>query len=738
MDIERALEHALDGNAVLFVGSGFSREARNLRHARLKTSPELAQYFAKLAAIDLDSSLEDAAEGLLEKLGHETLVSELQQEFSAAEVSSAQKRLAHIPWSRIYTTNYDNVLETAYQQHSRQLTAVTLSDNVRDVPKHETLCIHFNGYVGRLTVSAVRTEIKLTETSYLTASVAESPWAIQFRQDLETARAVFFVGYSLSDLDIKRVLFESETLKAKCFFALGKKLNIATRRHASRFGAVLDMGVGELATEAERKSCEYVPAKDIGLVGHCFQKLARPTPGKFTDRYVFDLLLYGQIKSEFVWETRHGGPHYYRSRSTCDILLTYLEHGGRIAVVHSELGNGKSMVLEGTKYLLLDKHEDVYSLITRRDGVIAEMDQIFRSSPKPFIFIEDYPDWLELIRYFSSNAPSRAALVLSARNSVHDVMIDALSEIFPKEDISEFSADQLTDEDITWLVEYFDEYGLWGEHAAQSGTRKDNILKRTCRSEFHAILMRLFESPQIVSRFNKILEPLNLRRDHFRSVVAILVLTLLNYTPTLDILIALCGNGVLESSFKRDPAIQELVDFDRSAVRMRSSIAAQAILLKIADPNITVDVLIEIIRAAERASAVSFLYSSLVKTLMRFTSLQRLLPERNRRAATIRYYEAIKNLEVARRNPLFWLQYAIACTVQEDFERAEKYFDTAYSFAEQRGTKLRHLSNRQSLFPVSAVSNYPRWRSEERDGSLSRSSKNNQRANQEGTAPLSF
>jgi hypothetical protein len=487
MDIERALEHALDGHAVLFVGSGFSREARNLRHERLKTAPELAHHFAKRAAIDLDSSLEDAAEGFLEKQGYETLVSELQQEFTAAQVSSAQLRIARIPWSRIYTTNYDNVLETAYQQQSRQLTAVTLSDNVRDVPKNETLCVHFNGYVGRLTVSAVRSEIKLTETSYLTASVAASPWAIQFRQDLETARTVFFVGYSLSDLDIKRVLFESETLKAKCFFALGKKANIATRRHASRFGDVLDMGLGEFGTEAERKSSTYVPAEDIGLVGHCFERLARPAPGKFTDRYVFDLLLYGQIKPEFVWEALHNGPPYYRHRHTCDLVLTYLERGGKVAVVHSELGNGKSLVLEGLKYLLLDRHEDVYSLGARSNGIIAEMDQVFRSSPRPFIFIEDYPDSLELIRYFNSNAPSRAALILSARNSVHDVMVDALSEILPKESIAEFSADRLTNEDITWLVEYFDEYGLWGEHAARSRKQKHDILRLSCRSEFHTI-----------------------------------------------------------------------------------------------------------------------------------------------------------------------------------------------------------------------------------------------------------
>ena len=34
--------------------------------------------------------------------------------------------------------------------------------------------------------------------------------------------------------------------------------------------------------------------------------------------------------------------------------------------------------------------------------------------------------------------------------------------------------------------------------------------------------------------------------------------------------------------------------------------------------------------------------------------------------------------------PLFWLQYAIACLVIDEFERAEKYFETAYSLAGKR------------------------------------------------------
>jgi hypothetical protein len=41
-------------------------------------------------------------------------------------------------------------------------------------------------------------------------------------------------------------------------------------------------------------------------------------------------------------------------------------------------------------------------------------------------------------------------------------------------------------------------------------------------------------------------------------------------------------------------------------------------------------------------------------------------------------------MDSAKTNPLFWLQYAIAALVTEDFNRAGKYFDAAYSFAENR------------------------------------------------------
>jgi hypothetical protein len=51
-----------------------------------------------------------------------------------------------------------------------------------------------------------------------------------------------------------------------------------------------------------------------------------------------------------------------------------------------------------------------------------------------------------------------------------------------------------------------------------------------------------------------------------------------------------------------------------------------------------------------------------------------------------------------RTHPLFWLQYAIACTVLEESERAEKYFNTAYSFAEARDFNAFQIHNHYARF----------------------------------------
>jgi hypothetical protein len=96
-----------------------------------------------------------------------------------------------------------------------------------------------------------------------------------------------------------------------------------------------------------------------------------------------------------------------------------------------------------------------------------------------------------------------------------------------------------------------------------------------------------------------------------------------------------------------------------------------------------VPVVSKLARLVAKAARAVPRYRSLFNELTKFSSVQRILPESGRLEGTIHYYEDIKEIDWARRSPLFWLQFAIGCLVGDDLKRAKIYFDTAYSLADR-------------------------------------------------------
>jgi len=110
---------------------------------------------------------------------------------------------------------------------------------VAEVRKADRLCVHLNGSIIGITPDRLASQIKLTDSSYLTSSLASSDWAVRLRQDIDAAQVVFYVGYSTYDLDIARLLYEKAALKEKSFFAVGEDTNPILRRRIEKFGSVL-------------------------------------------------------------------------------------------------------------------------------------------------------------------------------------------------------------------------------------------------------------------------------------------------------------------------------------------------------------------------------------------------------------------------------------------------------------------------------------------------------------------
>ena len=62
MDINSGIQKALDGDAILFIGAGFSSDALNLKGEKFKRGSDLAKYLSIEAGVSETTDLEDAAE----------------------------------------------------------------------------------------------------------------------------------------------------------------------------------------------------------------------------------------------------------------------------------------------------------------------------------------------------------------------------------------------------------------------------------------------------------------------------------------------------------------------------------------------------------------------------------------------------------------------------------------------------------------------------------------------------
>jgi hypothetical protein len=296
LDIQEAVKLVLSGRAVLFTGAGFSLGALNLRGEPFKTGRQFAAHLAGMVGLPETTGLEDASEWFTDQLGQGRLIEEMQQEFTVKQVSPSHVEMLSHPWRRLYTTNYDNVAEIAAAQSGKRLTPATLSDAIHTLPRTGTLSVHLNGFIDRLDASNINSDIKLTDTSYLTNTVATSPWATTLRQDLDAARAIFFVGYSTADIDIRRLLFERPSLKEKCFFIVGSAPDAVAKQRIERFGAVLNMDLGTFASTLKTAAKSHSPQSDLAPLNYSVQRFEPPTTrDTFEDRMVFDLFLHGDI-----------------------------------------------------------------------------------------------------------------------------------------------------------------------------------------------------------------------------------------------------------------------------------------------------------------------------------------------------------------------------------------------------------------------------------------------------------
>ena len=168
MILDEAIAYAIEGNALLFLGAGFSAGAKNIAGREFPLGSSLCDRLIDDGKIDVTgesqsdrSDLGYIAERYLESNTKQDLLRFLKNEFTCKEYSATHKTISQVTWKRIYTTNYDNIIESVSLALGMSRESVDPDKRPSDVLQYNNSIVHMNGYIGNVTEEKLYSTFKL-------------------------------------------------------------------------------------------------------------------------------------------------------------------------------------------------------------------------------------------------------------------------------------------------------------------------------------------------------------------------------------------------------------------------------------------------------------------------------------------------------------------------------------------------------------------------------------------------
>lgn len=202
--MDRLIQAYRSRTLLLFVGAGVSMPLG------LPSWRHLVDHMAKELGFDPDiyetfgSNLTLAEFYRVTKGQIGPLRSWMDREWHSSSIDISKSRvhelIAKADFDLIYTTNYDRWLERAFDHYKIPYSRIAGVSDLALINKDKTQIVKFHGDFDD------DTSIVLDETSYFDRLEFESPLDIKFRSDV-LGRSVLFIGYSLSDINIRYLFY---------------------------------------------------------------------------------------------------------------------------------------------------------------------------------------------------------------------------------------------------------------------------------------------------------------------------------------------------------------------------------------------------------------------------------------------------------------------------------------------------------------------------------------------------
>ncbi len=699
---QELLSKLFSGNCILFTGSGFSYGATNINNTSPIQANGLSRSIYNLIDIDKQKELESYKDDLMfisdyylsEINDKNKLIEMLKNQFALKETSDSHKTICSLTWRRFYTTNYDHSIEIASKQSNKQVDSFNLDDNTNDITNY-CYCLHINGSIEKLTHENINNSFRLTSSSYVSAEpFKNSSWYYMFKKDLECCDAIFFVGYSLYDIEIEQALLENLVENKKIYFVTSDSVDFKSRFIFSKYGQILTVGVDGFADIINSNRNKYeLEMSEIRY--KLFYKYDRhKNYSEISDRSVFNFLLFGHRADDYIANVIHG-----TSTKHCAVIRKELlekidddiTNTNYHILVDSALGNGKSVLLDELKEYLCHKY-NIFLPYDADGDFISDINKMNGLQNKSIIFLDGLNHYKEIIKYFKDYPIQNVKIISSVRTSELDKLsLDAKElEMFINVNI-----DYLNDSEKVEFSKIIDNIGQWGKTAnlsTQAKIRTVNKNKSYAEFEISNALLEIFKSPQIQNRIRKELEPLLTDKLIKDNIFIISFLSIIDVPLSLSIISDMIGKSDIFSNLQKNTHFKNIFNFSHKTISAKSVIFSFFIIKEVLSPTYVIDKLLEIAEKYEKYGNYGKDNNMdprqrIFRSILKFSLVESLLSDRGKKDNLEEYYDKLKTkAKWIVNDPHYWLQYGMVKITFMEYQIAQKFFDTAYSIAEKKIT----------------------------------------------------
>ena len=662
--------------SILFLGSGFSQAAQNIRGESLPTGRELRERFSQLLGVEPDAyDLPTLADALNDDRNI-SLYETLYETFTVTKLAESQIEILKLPWLRVYTTNYDDSIELFFQQTGRKIQSFSYSEEKpRRIP-HGTV-VHLHGMIRNINEDNVLDQLILNETAYIRQHFESSLWYDEFIRDLKVCSACYFIGYSLKDYHISAILLQKPDLHEKTFFITEEEYDAILANSLKRYGHIYPIGMEKFSY-----LCKSLPSPAPNSDPHSLRAFRYLDPFKDkrplsppTAMEVLNLLRYGTFNYQRCMSTLPRAEYVVPRQNLAEEALEKLE-SARCLLVHSRIGNGKTTFLYILGHKLLEagyqcfwcksNHPDLQSYHPHLQRDI----QTLRSFERPVIIFDSYDMAIELTEALAESLPS-AKFIVAVRTGVHSVRSHEILAKLP-DSLQRVNLNGIRGEDISDFKALLDNIGI------SIGEQRRLVRDK---NDFRDVILALFDNKSIRNGILQALSPLLDDAGYKRIFIVSHLLKWVDQEADDALLRVITGSDPYVQINRYPDVSADIFRFEDDNFSVRSSILSEYLIKKYLTTDDVISWVYKIVVEAVKRKR-DRRNRTILRRLMRFSTLyQAFRRDLYRLEALTSLFDRWRRNDLMNREPLFWLQYAILMTERNDLEIAESFIETAYSRA---------------------------------------------------------